>query len=194
MQLTLFLIKKWNVQLCIAKFYCYKSCVFVSKPSLTLSHQVTFAAFCRLSCALFAVPLKHGLSCCFQAGSMFILISLQICILQWCRARDLLGSQILVTTGGLELRISCIRSRYYTKFRAWHHCSLKLGSKLKYLNKYLHFLFKTTILDKMFVEFSRFSKICLHQKWNRTRLLSNQEVNVWIASRVAKQLKALRRN
>ena len=30
--------------------------------------------------------------------------------LQWCRAQDLFGSQIPVTTGGLELRISCIRS------------------------------------------------------------------------------------
>ena len=29
-------------------------------------------------------------------------------ILQRCRARDLLGSQIPVTTGGFELRISCI--------------------------------------------------------------------------------------
>ena len=34
--------------------------------------------------------------------------------LQWCRARDLFGSQIPVTTGGLELRISCIRSSYLT--------------------------------------------------------------------------------
>ena len=32
-------------------------------------------------------------------------------ILRWCRARDLFGSQIPVSTGGFELRISCIRSR-----------------------------------------------------------------------------------
>ena len=31
-------------------------------------------------------------------------------LLRWCRARDLFGSQIPVTTGGFELRISCIRS------------------------------------------------------------------------------------
>ena len=32
--------------------------------------------------------------------------------LRWCRARDLFGPQIPVTTGGFELRISCIQSRY----------------------------------------------------------------------------------
>ena len=30
--------------------------------------------------------------------------------LRWCRARDLFGSQIPVTTGGFELRISRIRN------------------------------------------------------------------------------------
>ena len=30
--------------------------------------------------------------------------------LRWCRAPDLFGSQISVTTGGFELRISCIQS------------------------------------------------------------------------------------
>ena len=34
--------------------------------------------------------------------------------LRWCRARDLFGSQIPVTAGGFELRISCIQSRYLT--------------------------------------------------------------------------------
>ena len=34
--------------------------------------------------------------------------------LRWYRARDLLGSQIPVTTGGFELRISCTRSSYLT--------------------------------------------------------------------------------
>ena len=34
--------------------------------------------------------------------------------LRWCRARDLFGSQIPVTTGGFELRISCIQSSYLT--------------------------------------------------------------------------------
>ena len=34
--------------------------------------------------------------------------------LRWYRAQDLLGSQIPVTTGGFELRISCIRSSYLT--------------------------------------------------------------------------------
>ena len=34
--------------------------------------------------------------------------------LRWCHARDLFGSQIPVTTGGFELRISCIRSSYLT--------------------------------------------------------------------------------
>ena len=33
---------------------------------------------------------------------------------RWCRARDLFASQIPVTTGGFELRISCIRSHYLT--------------------------------------------------------------------------------
>ena len=32
--------------------------------------------------------------------------------LRWCRVRDLFGSQIPVTTGGFELRISRIQSRY----------------------------------------------------------------------------------
>ena len=36
--------------------------------------------------------------------------------LRWCRARDLFGSQIPVTTGGFELRISCIQSRYLTHY------------------------------------------------------------------------------
>ena len=35
-----------------------------------------------------------------------------ISVMRWCRARDLFGSQIPVTTGGFELQISCIRSRY----------------------------------------------------------------------------------
>ena len=84
--------------------------------------------------------------------------------LQWCRARDLLGSQIPVTTGGFELRISFIRNRYLThitrmqeirssnppvvtiicdpnKSRARHHRSLKLGSKLKYINVIIKDLF-----------------------------------------------------
>ena len=34
--------------------------------------------------------------------------------LQWCRARDLFGLQIPVTTGGFELRISCIQNSYLT--------------------------------------------------------------------------------
>ena len=34
--------------------------------------------------------------------------------LRWCRARDLFRSQILMTTGGLKLQISCIRSSYLT--------------------------------------------------------------------------------
>ena len=33
-----------------------------------------------------------------------------------CRARDLFGSQIPVTTGGFELRISCIQSSYLTHY------------------------------------------------------------------------------
>ena len=34
--------------------------------------------------------------------------------LRWCRARDLFGLQIPVTTGGFEMQISCIQSRYLT--------------------------------------------------------------------------------
>ena len=34
--------------------------------------------------------------------------------LQWCRAQDLFGLQIPVTTGGFELRISCIQNSYLT--------------------------------------------------------------------------------
>ena len=33
-------------------------------------------------------------------------------ILRWCRTQDLFGEQIPVTTGGFELRISCIRSNF----------------------------------------------------------------------------------
>ena len=36
--------------------------------------------------------------------------------LRWCRARDLFGSQIPVTTGEFELQISCIRSSYLTHY------------------------------------------------------------------------------
>ena len=78
--------------------------------------------------------------------------------LRWCRAQDLSGSQIPVTTGGFELRTSCIRSNYLSSYllltkqvrssnppvvtgirnpnksRAQHRRSLKLGSKLNYLN------------------------------------------------------------
>ena len=32
--------------------------------------------------------------------------------LRWCPARDLFGSQSPVTTGGFELQVSCIQSRY----------------------------------------------------------------------------------
>ena len=35
--------------------------------------------------------------------------------LQWCRARELFGSQIPVATGGFELPIFCIRSSYLTQ-------------------------------------------------------------------------------
>ena len=72
--------------------------------------------------------------------------------------QNIFGQQIPMTTAGFELRISCIRSSYLTqeirssnppvvagicdpnKYRARHHSSLKLGSKLKYLNitKYLY--------------------------------------------------------
>ena len=38
--------------------------------------------------------------------------------LRWCRAQDLFGSQIPVTTGGFELRISCIRSSYLRPIRS----------------------------------------------------------------------------
>ena len=34
--------------------------------------------------------------------------------LRWCRAQDLFRSQIPATTGGFELRISCIQSSYLT--------------------------------------------------------------------------------
>ena len=40
--------------------------------------------------------------------------SIQSSILRWCRARDLLESQIPVTTEGFELRISYIRSSHLT--------------------------------------------------------------------------------
>ena len=33
--------------------------------------------------------------------------------LRWCRARDLFGSQIPVTTGGFELQISSIQRSHY---------------------------------------------------------------------------------
>ena len=36
--------------------------------------------------------------------------------LRWCRARDLFGSQIPVTTGGFEVRISCMRSSCLTHY------------------------------------------------------------------------------
>ena len=39
---------------------------------------------------------------------------------QWCRARDSFGSQVPVTTGGFELRISCIRSSYLTHLYYWY--------------------------------------------------------------------------
>ena len=39
--------------------------------------------------------------------------------LRWCRARDLFGSQIPVTTGGFELRIIYIQSRYLTHQARW---------------------------------------------------------------------------
>ena len=35
-------------------------------------------------------------------------------ILWWCHAQELFGSQIPVTTGGIELWISCIQSNYVT--------------------------------------------------------------------------------
>ena len=66
--------------------------------------------------------------------------------LQWCRARDLFVSQIAVSRGGFELRISCIQSGkpsnlpketgiwHPNKSRARQNCSLKLCLKLKHLN------------------------------------------------------------
>ena len=38
--------------------------------------------------------------------------------LRWCRARDVFGSQVPVTTGGFELRISCIQSQVPTTLYA----------------------------------------------------------------------------
>ena len=46
--------------------------------------------------------------------------------LRWCRAQDLFGSQIPVTTGGFEPRVSCIQTSRIQ--------SLKFGSTLIYLN------------------------------------------------------------
>ena len=46
--------------------------------------------------------------------------------LRWCRAQDLFGSQIPATTGGFELRVSCIQTSRIQ--------SLKFGSTLIYLN------------------------------------------------------------
>ena len=37
--------------------------------------------------------------------------------LRWCHSQDLLGSQIPLTKGGFELRVSCIRSSYLTHER-----------------------------------------------------------------------------
>ena len=47
-----------------------------------------------------------------------------ILYLRWCRARDLFGSQIPVTTGGFEMQISCIRSSFLnhqtpSQFETW---------------------------------------------------------------------------
>ena len=39
-----------------------------------------------------------------------------ILLLRWCRALELFGSQIPVAKGGFELRISCIRSSYLTRY------------------------------------------------------------------------------
>ena len=36
---------------------------------------------------------------------------------RWCRARDLFGLQVPVTTGGFELQFSCIQSRYVCRTR-----------------------------------------------------------------------------
>ena len=45
--------------------------------------------------------------------NLFFKVQLKM-LLRWCRARDLFGSQIPVTTVQFELRISCIRSSYLT--------------------------------------------------------------------------------
>ena len=60
-------------------------------------HTTTSSFFLRGR--IFCTILRY-----FNNGSSFKL--------RWCRARDLLGSQVLVTTGGFELRISCIWSSY----------------------------------------------------------------------------------
>ena len=63
----------------------------------------------------FGVPFKQisyqNIEILFDTGGLNHKVKLT---LRWCRARDLSGSQIPVTTVRFELRISYIRSSYLT--------------------------------------------------------------------------------
>ena len=68
--------------------------------------SVSYLGFCLILVVLFQCFMKHFKESILFKGKHFQL--------RWCQVRDLFGSQIPVTTGGFELRISCIRSNNLT--------------------------------------------------------------------------------
>ena len=67
-------------------------------------------------------------------------------MLQWCRTRDLLGSQNAVITGGFEQQISCIRSSYLKR-----SCNERKTTARSQKNKFSYFSYFSLTSQKNIV-------------------------------------------
>ena len=83
--------------------------------------------------------------------------------LRWCRARDLLGSQVLVTTGWFELRISCIWSSYLTHEAIRALWPSGLGNYLKCKRFAIQFLLWS--LEVLYQALRNSNNLCVYLYW-----------------------------
>ena len=80
-------------------------------PILVFSKKVSLKQFI----SIMSVKREKNISCIVVIIYYLEILNFEPSFkLRGCRARDLFGLQIPVTTGGFELRISCIRGSYLT--------------------------------------------------------------------------------
>ena len=91
--------------------------------------------------------------------------------LRWRRARDLVGSQIQVTTGGFELRISCIRGDYLT------HSAIKLY--LLWIFCYISIIFWLKIFSNTFVISVTLTEYIIHSPHQEHRQITGTSLPLW---------------